>query len=420
MEKDYAIEIKNLSKTYKVYRHPSDLLKEIIFRRPFHENFDALKNINLKIKRGEVVGVIGRNGSGKSTLLKILAGTLDKTEGEVKVDGRVSAILDLGLGFNPEYTGRENIYNGALVLGMSKKEIEKKLPKIIEFSELEEFIDRPFKTYSAGMQARLTFSVASEIEPDILVIDEALAAGDMFFMTKCMNKITQMCQSGATVLLVSHSLPTVRKLCQRAIYLDHGKIIQDGPADFVCNTYENSVMKELSQKLKQENVNYSPVKKIWKKKGPIDIARVQILDSKGKETYTFRQYDKLTFRIYYKATKPLKNISAWVVFFRSDGVPAMSFVSCIPYIDLGTLKDEGYIDITWDEIYLGEAEYLISCGLYPYKRKKPLGSLPLESYVWHDKRYKLKIYARYWPTITVYDQPAKIKNFPFQSGRNKK
>lgn len=416
MKKDIAISIKNLVKIYKVYRHPANMLKEMIFRINAHQDFVALENISFEVKKGEVVGIIGRNGSGKSTLLKIIAGLLDKTSGEIEINGKVSVILDLGLGFNPEHTGRENIYNGAMILGMHKEEIDRKVKSIIEFSELEDFIDQPFKTYSAGMQARLTFSVASAIEPEILIIDEALAAGDMFFVTKCMEKITEMCRSGATVLFVSHSLPLIQQLCQRAIYLEKGEIVKDGPAFDVCQAYDQSIMQEISKKLRKENSKKPNQERVWKR-GPIDIVKVQVLNKHNKESYSIYQNDKMTVRLSYKTEQSLMNLAAWILFTRSDGVYATSFFSSDPYRDLGEFKDRGFIDITWDPIMLGEGSFLISCGIYPYRKNMPPSMVQSESYILHDKCYRLEIKKKGWPLQTVFDQPAQICHQSLESGR---
>ena len=236
-----AMEIRQLSKTYKVYPKPLDLLRELIFGGKRHSEFAALNSIDLTIRRGEVVGIIGSNGAGKSTLLRIIAGTLDTTAGNVRVNGSLSAILELGTGFQPDYSGRENVIIGGMCLGMTKAEVESKLQSIIDFSELGAVIDQPFKTYSSGMKARLTFSTAMSIEPDILIIDEALATGDAYFVSKCMRRIREICDSGATVMFVSHSSFLVAELCDSAVWIEDGRIVAAGPAGSITKAYEYSI-----------------------------------------------------------------------------------------------------------------------------------------------------------------------------------
>jgi ABC-type polysaccharide/polyol phosphate transport system ATPase subunit len=234
---EIAIHVANLSKEFKIYSHPSDMFLEILSGKPHHKPFWALRDISFDVYRGQVVGLIGRNGAGKSTLLKIITGTLDKTSGEVETHGRISSILELGTGFSGEYTGRENIYLGGLMVGLSREEIKEKEDWIIEFSELQDFIDQPFKTYSTGMQARLTFSTAVCIDPDILIVDEILAVGDVRFARKSFGKIQEFRDAGNTILLVSHDSNTINSICDYAILLENGKIVEIGEPKAVTKTY---------------------------------------------------------------------------------------------------------------------------------------------------------------------------------------
>jgi lipopolysaccharide transport system ATP-binding protein len=219
-----AIDINGLTKTFPVYRTPSDMLLEFVTGRQRHTEFVALDNISFEVQRGQVLGIVGRNGAGKSTLLKIIAGTMMPTRGSLRTNGRVSAILELGVGFHNEYSGRENIYIGALCRGMKRPEIKEKIDNIIEFSELEAFIDKPLKTYSTGMQARLAFSVAIAVDSEILIVDEALSVGDAKFQMKCFSYFEQYRDGGGTILLVTHAHHLIQAVCDRALYLDNGKM----------------------------------------------------------------------------------------------------------------------------------------------------------------------------------------------------
>jgi ABC-type polysaccharide/polyol phosphate transport system ATPase subunit len=234
---DLAIEVVDLSKVFRIYNHPVDLVKEVVFRKKTHRELWALKDVSFQVKHGEMIGIIGRNGSGKSTLLKILTGVLDKTQGEVSVDGRISSILELGTGFHPEYTGRQNIFMGGLCLGMSRRQIEGRLHWIIDFSELHDFIDQPLRTYSTGMKARLAFSTAISMDPDILFVDEALSVGDVKFNRKCFNTINKFRNDGKTILLVSHDLNVVSSFCDKTILLDQGRIVTYGEPRDVTRIY---------------------------------------------------------------------------------------------------------------------------------------------------------------------------------------
>lgn len=227
---DIAIEINNVSKVYKLYDKPIDRLKETISltKKSYHKDFYALNSINLKIKKGETVGIIGKNGAGKSTLLKIITGVLTPTSGDVKIHGRISSLLELGAGFNPEYTGMENIYLNGTVMGMTKEEVDERLQDVLDFADIGDFINQPVKTYSSGMYVRLAFSVAINVNPDILIVDEALAVGDARFQLKCFNKLKEIKEKGTTILYVSHAIEQVKSFCSVGILIDNGKVLFRG------------------------------------------------------------------------------------------------------------------------------------------------------------------------------------------------
>lgn len=242
MGTDIAISVSNLSKAYKIYSRPVHMLLEALTGRRWHREFWALKDVSLNIRKGEVVGFLGPNGSGKSTLLRIMADKLDYSSGDIKVHGAVTALFELGTGFNPELTGRDNIFQVGLYRGLSMKELNRKFDDIVEFSELEAFIDQPVKTYSNGMKARLAFSTAISIDPQILMIDEVLAVGDEAFSAKCSERMRDICESGATVLIVTHSTAYVSRLCDRAYYLEDGHILAEGRATDVCRMYDERML----------------------------------------------------------------------------------------------------------------------------------------------------------------------------------
>ncbi|MGG2053010.1 ABC transporter ATP-binding protein [Lysinibacillus pakistanensis] len=220
-----AIEVKNISKRYQIYDKPIDRLKQFLSsgKNVYYRAFDALHNINFEVRKGQTFGIVGQNGSGKSTLLQIIAKTLTPTDGEIKVNGRVAALLELGSGFNPEYTGRENVYLNGSILGLSKEEMDTRFIEIEKFADIGEFIDQPVKTYSSGMYVRLAFAVAINVDADILIVDEALAVGDMFFQVKCYKKFEEFKKQGKTILLVTHDLSSVIKYCDNVLVLNDGE-----------------------------------------------------------------------------------------------------------------------------------------------------------------------------------------------------
>lgn len=235
-----AVSVKNLTKIYQLYNKPIDRLKEAVnpFRKNYHRDFYALNDISFDVEKGESFGIIGVNGSGKSTLLKILTGVLNKTSGEVNVDGKIAALLELGAGFNMDYTGIENIYMNGTMMGFSKKEMDEKLDKIIEFADIGDFIYQPVKQYSSGMFVRLAFALSIAVEPEILIVDEALSVGDVFFQTKCYKRMDELKEKGTTIIMVTHDLGAVIKYCDRTMVLNSGKQIAIGTPHEMVDLYK--------------------------------------------------------------------------------------------------------------------------------------------------------------------------------------
>ena len=251
---DIAIRVSHLSKCYEIYGSPRDRLKQFVLPRllrvqgkpaqRYFREFWALRDVSFEVGKGETVGIIGRNGSGKSTLLQIICGTVSPTQGTVSTHGRVAALLELGAGFNTEFTGRENVLLTAAILGFPQENMQQRMAEVLSFSELGDFLDQPVKTYSSGMQARLAFSIAIHVDPEILIVDEALSVGDARFVAKCMRRIKQIQDRGATILFVSHDVGSVRTLCQRAIWLDSGKLVEDGDVFPISGRYMEMMFRD--------------------------------------------------------------------------------------------------------------------------------------------------------------------------------
>lgn len=255
MNNDLSIEVKDLVKVYNLYNSSADRLKEIFSVRgkKFHDNYYALNGINFSVKKGETFGIIGTNGAGKSTLLKLITGVATPTEGSVNVNGKISALLELGAGFNKDYTGIENIYLNGTMMGYSREEMKQRIHSIVEFADIGNFIYQPVKTYSSGMFARLAFAVAINIEPEILIVDEALSVGDVFFQNKCYKKFEELREKNITVIFVSHDIGTVKQLCSRVLWLEHGIQQMVGDSVEVCNEYSNSILKKRAKEFEKNN-----------------------------------------------------------------------------------------------------------------------------------------------------------------------
>lgn len=323
-----VIKCDNITKKYSLYYNKFDRLKEIVnpSNKKYHTDFYALNGVTFSISRGECVGIVGKNGSGKSTLLKILTGIIAPTSGSVKVNGNVSALLELGAGFNPEYTGYENIYLNGTIMGYSKKEMDKKIPEIIQFADIGDFINQPVKIYSSGMFVRLAFAVAISIEPDILIIDEALAVGDMFFQLKCYKKIDDFKKQGKTILFVSHDQSSIIKYCDRALLLNNGNILYDDTPKTVIDEYKKILSNDdITDYVVQSKHTIGIEAKEWKSyydtnsnfleygNRKADIVDFGIFDSDGNIVSTFfknKEYE-IRIKIYFKESieKPIYAIS---------------------------------------------------------------------------------------------------------------
>ncbi|WHY19025.1 ABC transporter ATP-binding protein [Paenibacillus sp. G2S3] len=265
---DLAIEVKKLSKVYRLYNKPVDRLREAlsISKKTLHTDHFALQDISFTINKGESIGIIGKNGSGKSTLLKLITGVLTPTEGTVNANGKIAALLELGTGFNPEYTGIENIYLNSTMMGFSKEAIDDKVQDIVKFADIGEFINQPVKTYSSGMFARLAFSVAINVEPDILIVDEALSVGDIFFQSKCYKKFEEFSNKGKTLIFVSHDMGSVIKYCARSIVLHEGKLVAEGPSREMVDVYKKLLNNNIDDEIETTTIEEDTSEVLWSDK----------------------------------------------------------------------------------------------------------------------------------------------------------
>jgi len=310
-----AIEVNNLTKAYRLYNSPRDRLREIISLdgKKFHHEFYALNDVSFNVEKGQTVGIIGQNGSGKSTLLKIICGVLQPTSGSVNVNGRISALLDFGAGFNPEFTGRENVYMNGALMGFSQEEMDERSPDIEAFAEIGEFIDQPVKTYSSGMHVRLAFAAAVSINPEILVVDEVLSVGDIFFQHKCISKMEDFRTKGKTILLVTHNINLVKNFCSMAFLLNDGKIL-DGSSDieYVTEQYLMLMRQKQTQyassafRVAQKTQTSLSGAKINFGSEAGQILDVRILDKEFRETVAFLAGDTIVIRVQAKVDPNVK------------------------------------------------------------------------------------------------------------------
>ncbi len=314
----YAVEAQHLAKVYRIYTDPKDRLKEYLLRgrRRYHQEFWALRDVSFRAQVGSTVGLIGDNGAGKSTLLQLVAGTLRPTSGSVRLQGRVSTILELGSGFNLEFTGRENVFMSGAIMGIGQREMERRFPEIAAFAEIGEFIDRPVKMYSTGMFVRLAFAVATSVDPDVLIIDEALSVGDQYFTKKCIDRIERFRKAGKTILFCSHSLYQVRLICDHAIWLHQGQVAAQGEAPGVIDVYENY--------LREREVQGAPPPDAMELSGPRPfpwISRVTVeADGDDRPRDQFTMGDDVTVKVWYRVPQPPTPVHVGIIINRNDAV----------------------------------------------------------------------------------------------------
>lgn len=308
-----TIEVRDLSKVYHLYNKPSDRIRETfsIRKKKYSKEHYALKNINLKINKGESIGIVGTNGSGKSTLLKLVTGVVTPTTGTIKTDGKIAALLELGAGFNPEYTGIENIYLNGTMMGYTEEEMKKRVPDIIEFADIGEFINQPVKSYSSGMFARLAFAVSINVEPDILIVDEALSVGDTRFQVKCIDKMRELQESGTTILFVTHAIEQIKRFCTRAIWIKNGELIEDGEASQVVDLYDN-FMKYGEKKI--EKVNNEDEFRL-----PENSDYLAVIQKVSINKNMFKTFEKLEVEVIYDVyDNHMEDLQVGVAFYSLD------------------------------------------------------------------------------------------------------
>lgn len=293
------VRVQNVSKLYRLYKHPSDRIRELLpfHRTPLSVDFWALRGISFGLERGEFLGLIGPNGGGKSTLLQIVSGILQPTSGRVVTQGRIAALLELGAGFNPDFTGRENVFLNGEILGLSRSEIARAMPSIEAFAEIGDFIDRPVKEYSSGMYVRLAFATAIHVEPDILIVDEALAVGDAVFANRCVRKFEELRKRRVTVLFVSHDLGLVKQLSRRAILLVNGQIVSDGEASSVINRYIGLVLDRQHREEFPERTGSKLSSSFRHGEGSSEILDILLANQQGEPIRAIRSGERATIRI---------------------------------------------------------------------------------------------------------------------------
>lgn len=390
-----VIRLDNVSKVYKRFsqRHRFATLKSAMVKGTLFKDlnpdlyFPALQNINLSIEEGKTVGIIGANGSGKSTLLKLIAGITKPTSGKIEVKGRVSALIELGAGFHPEISGRENVFINGIMLGLSKKEISEKFDEIVKFSELEDFIDEPIKTYSSGMYMRLGFSVAINVNPDILLIDEVLAVGDASFIPKCLEKIADFKKKKKTIIFVSHALDTVTSICDEVVWLKKGEIQIKGDPKRVVDAYLQDVLSKEEKRFMEAHRSIPPTEQREGRWGSqeIIIKDVKLIGSDGKERYVFESGENFSIEMDVFAEKENEDFVFGIGIFSADGIRVYGTNTQLEDMEPVSFQGEGKVIFRINGLDLIDGTYFLDVAAvrkdgYPYD--------------YHRSLYTFKVYSK--------------------------
>ena len=366
-----VIEINHLTKKYDMYKKPSDRLKEALSptRKTYHEVFYALNDVNVKVEKGEMFGFIGENGSGKSTILKIITGVLTPSEGEVKIEGNIAALLELGSGFNPEYSGYENIFLNGMVLGYSREEMAEKVDDIINFADIGDHLYQPVKTYSSGMFVRLAFAVAINVDPDILIVDEALAVGDLEFQLKCMEKFTELRNAGKTILFVSHDVNAVRRFCDRVYWLKNGVVEAEGETMEITETYENFLKKKSLKTVDRENSSSED----FSAYDIVEVKSAELLDGNLQPLEIVEQDSKVVIKVIYNVKddsikKPVLGVAIRTV----DNNYVCGLNTLLDEESIPWKKGENVFYLEYEKMALLGGEYYFDVALFEENATVPL------------------------------------------------
>lgn len=364
MKAENAIEVHHLEKSFRVYLDKGNSLKEkVLFtKRNRYEIRQVLRGISFEVKKGEVIGLIGHNGCGKSTTLKLLTRIIYPTSGTIEMVGRVASLIELGAGFHPDMSGRENIYTNASIFGLTKKEIDERLDTIIEFSELEEYIDNPVRTYSSGMYMRLAFSVAINVDADILLVDEILAVGDAAFQAKCFNKMREIKAMGTTIVIVSHSMGQIEQICDRSIWIHEGRIKAEGAPREVDPLYLEYMSRKNSSTKESETSETEGDPKRWGS-GEVVMTAVSSLGNEGKST-RFKSNSACKIKIDYSAKDKIEDAVIGIAIYRDDKTYIYGTNSLVDTSSPVTLEGEGSILMDIKHLPLNEGSYIIDLALH--------------------------------------------------------